>query len=108
MGLLKARRKLTLPSRSEKSRLSDSVAKVRMIQLETVLLSPMLMRPCVALSSAVDLSCLEICSRTATARETWSIILKVRSFAALYSPLHSLLDSGREITVQWACYTLAA
>jgi hypothetical protein len=30
-----------------------------------------------ALASAADISCLEICSRTATSRTTWSVIMKV-------------------------------
>jgi DNA mismatch repair protein MLH3 len=33
----------------------------------------------VALASAADVSCLEICSRSAQSRDTWSIILKVCS-----------------------------
>lgn len=33
----------------------------------------------VALASAADVSCLEISSRTARSRESWSVILKVRT-----------------------------
>ena len=46
----------------------------------------------VALSSAADLSCLELCSRTATSRETWSVILKV---LLIFVPLPWLLITSK-------------
>ena len=37
------------------------------------------MKGCVALASAADISCLEISSRTAISRQTWSVITKVHT-----------------------------
>jgi|SRR5882762_3547957 len=55
-------------------------------------------RTCVALSSAADLSCLEISSRTSRSRESWSIILKVEIMKFLYSYVYisNLIDLCRE------------
>ena len=43
------------------------------------------MTGCVALASAADVSCLEISSRTAISRQTWSIITKVRTSSSFSS-----------------------
>ena len=51
---------------------------------------------CVALASAADVSCLEISSRTAISRQTWSIITKVHT-SLLSSVI--FLKPGRTVTV---------
>lgn len=59
----------------------------------------------IALSSAADLSLLEICSRTSTSRETWSVILKVSFNFVLFTLLLIISQGGKKLyygaAVRW-------
>jgi len=49
----------------------------------------------IALASAADISCLEICSRTSKSRNTWSIILKVCFSHQLLYVIDSFYQGGK-------------
>jgi hypothetical protein len=70
-------------------------SEVKVMNMVYVLIS--LVTSCVALASAADVSCLEISSRTAISRQTWSIITKVHT--SLSSWFVAFLNPGRTATV---------